>query len=61
MKVEIFTFQEHALKIEGEKSDLLEFVNCVRKSECEGTLSDLAYKIEYAFDVDGIRSLDDKE
>lgn len=54
--VNIYEFKEHSLTLRGEKSDMLDFVNAVRESCMEGTLSDLAYKIEYAFDIDLVRS-----
>lgn len=54
--VNIYEFKEHLLTLRGEKSDMLDFVNAVRGSGMEGTLSDLAYKIEYAFDIDLVRS-----
>lgn len=54
--IKLYEFKEHPLTIRGEKNDMLDFVNAVRKSNTEGTLSDLAYKIEYAFDIDSLRS-----
>lgn len=54
--VKIYEFQEHALKISGEKDDLLALAECLR--DAEGTLGDLRYQIEYAFDVDGVRTCD---
>lgn len=57
--VKLYTFKEHALTITGEERDLLNLAQAIRESsQNEGTLSDLAYQIEYAFDVDGIRSED---
>lgn len=57
----LHTFQEHALRVSGEERDLRYLAECLRIAGAEGTLSDLAYQIEYAFDIDGIRSLDDPE
>lgn len=50
----IYRFQEHALVVEGEKHDMLRLAKLLR--DAEGTIGDLRYQIEYAFDVDGIRS-----
>lgn len=52
--VKIDEFKEHELTISGEKHDLLYLANLLR--EAEGTVGDLRYQIEYAFDVDGVRS-----
>lgn len=53
-----YRFQEHSLIIEGERDDLLHLVELLRNEE--GTLGDLRYQIEYEFDIDGIRTLDEK-
>lgn len=59
MAVKLYTFREHALIVTGEKHDLLSLAQAIRESsQNEGTLSDLAFQIEYEFDVDGIRSED---
>ena len=50
----IYRFKEHALVIEGEKHDILYLAELLR--EAEGTVGDLRYQIEYAFDIDGVRS-----
>ena len=60
MNVIICNFQENDMKISGEKHHLIELARALRKAEVEGTLSDLAYQIEYEFDIDGVRS-DDPE
>jgi hypothetical protein len=52
--VPIYQFQEHCLTVSGEKKDLLALAAYLRNAE--GTLGDLRYQIEYAFDVDGVRS-----
>ena len=52
--IPIYQFQEHCLCVSGEKKDLLILVAYLRNAE--GTLGDLRYQIEYAFDVDGVRS-----
>lgn len=56
MAVKIYRFKEHNLVIEGEKHDMLYLAELLR--EAEGTVGDLRYQIEYAFDIDGIRSED---
>ena len=58
MVVKIYKFREHSLVIEGEEHDLRYLAELLR--EAEGTVGDLRYQIEYAFDIDGIRS-EDKE
>ena len=50
----IYRFEEHNFVVEGEKEDILYLARCLRAAE--GTVGDLAYKIEYTFDVDGVRS-----
>ena len=54
MAVQTYRFQEHNLVIEGEKDDLLYIAELLRNAE--GTVGDLRYQIEYAFDIDGVRS-----
>lgn len=56
MAVKLYGFQEHAFRVSGEKRDLLYLAECLRDAGVEGTLADLAYQIEYEFDVDGIRT-----
>ena len=50
--VQIYQFSEHSLCVSGEKGDLLALAAYLR--EAEGTIGDLRYQIEYAFDVDGV-------
>ena len=52
--IKIYEFHEHSLTVSGEKNELLLLAEFLRSAE--GTLGDLRYQIEYAFDVDGIRS-----
>lgn len=52
--VPIYQFKEHCLSVSGEKSDLLALATYLQ--DAEGTIGDLRYQIEYAFDVDGIRT-----
>lgn len=61
MDVKLYEFQEHDLYVRGEKHHLIELAQKLREAEVEGTLSDLVYKIEYEFDIDGIRSMDEEE
>ena len=56
----IYKFKEHNLTIMGEKHDLIELAKTLRKSEVEGTIGDLVYQIEYEFDIDGIRTENEK-
>ena len=60
MNVEIYHFRENDMKISGEKHHLIELARALREAEVEGTLSDLAYQIEYEFDIDGVRSYDNE-
>ena len=57
--VKIYRFQEHDVVVQGEAHHLLELAEFMRENFIEGTWSDLIYQIEYAFDVDGIRSEND--
>lgn len=52
--VKIYEFREHSLVVSGEEKDLLLLAELLRSAE--GTISDLRYQIEYAFDIDGVRS-----
>ena len=61
MEIKLYQFQEHDLFVKGEKHHLIELAEKLRKANVEGTLSDLAYQIEYEFDINGIRSIDEEE
>ncbi len=50
----IYEFTEHNLTISGERHDMIALAEYLR--EAEGTLGDIRYQIEYAFDIDGVRS-----
>ncbi len=50
----IYRFQEHNFVVKGEAQDMLYLAELLR--DAEGTLGDLRYQIEYAFDIDGVRS-----
>ena len=52
MAVKLYRFQEHCLTIEGEKDDLVYIAELLRNAE--GTVGDLRYQIERAFNIDGI-------
>lgn len=54
METKIYRFKEHNLIIQGEEQDILYLAELLR--EAEGTVGDLRYQIEYAFDIDGVRS-----
>lgn len=56
-----YTFRENDITISAEKHTLIALAEALRKAEVEGTWSDLAYQIEYEFDIDGVRSVDDEE
>lgn len=60
MKVGKYTygFLENDLYIHAEKHTLITLARALREADVEGTLSDLAYQIEYEFDIDGVRSED---
>lgn len=55
----IYKFTEHEMEVKGTKDYLLDFVQSVRTSHMEGTLSDLAYQIERAFNIDNINEGED--
>lgn len=61
MEIKLYQFQEHDLFVKGEKHHLIELAEKLREANVEGTLSDLAYQIEYEFDIDGIRSIDEED
>lgn len=58
-KNNVYRFQEHNLIIEGEKEDLIYLAELLRYAE--GTVGDLRYQIEYAFDIDGVLGDNDPE
>ena len=55
--VKIYTSTEHDVTVSGECHHMMELAEFLR--DAEGTLGDLRYKIEYEFDIDGIRSSED--
>lgn len=55
-----YLFQENDIEIKAERHTLIRLAKALREAEVEGTLSDLAYQIEYEFDIDGVRSEDEE-
>ena len=53
-----YQFQENDIEIKAEDHTLIALAEALREAEVEGTLSDLAYQIEYFFDIDSVRSED---
>lgn len=51
-----YLFMENDVEIKAEEHTLIALAKALREAQVEGTLSDLAYQIEYEFDIDGIRS-----
>lgn len=51
-----YLFMENDIEIKANKQTLIDLANVLREAGVEGTLSDLAYQIEYYFDIDGVRS-----
>ena len=58
---EIYKFWENDIFLSGEKHHLIELAEMLRGVDVEGAWGDLVYQIEYAFDIDGIRTLDDEQ
>ena len=61
MDVKLYEFRENDVYIKAEEHTLIALAIALREAQVEGTLSDLAYQIEYQFDIDGVRSEDEKE
>ena len=55
-----YKFQENDIEIVAEKHTLIALAEMLREVQVEGTWSDLVYQIEYAFDIDGVRSEDEE-
>lgn len=62
MKIDKYRYQfnENDIEIKAEKHTLIALAEALREAQVEGTLSDLAYQIEYEFDIDGVRSEDEE-
>ncbi len=56
-----YMFVENDIQIIAEEHTLIALAKALREAQVEGTWSDLAYRIEYAFDIDGVRSEDEEE
>ena len=54
-----YQFRENDIEIKAEEHTLIALAKALREANVEGTLSDLAYQIEYEFDIDGVRSEDE--
>ena len=51
-----YAFIENDIELIAEEHTLIDLARMLREANVEGTWSDLAFQIEWAFDVDGIRS-----
>ena len=51
-----YEFRENDIELKAEEHTLIDLARMLREANVEGTWSDLAFQIEWAFDVDGIRS-----
>lgn len=51
-----FEFRENDIELKAEKHTLIDLAKMLREAGVEGTWGDLVFQIEWAFDVDGIRS-----
>lgn len=54
-------FRENDIELIAEEHTLIALAEILREAQVEGTWSDLVYQIEYAFDIDGVRSADELE
>jgi hypothetical protein len=55
-----YRFMENDIDLKAEKHTLIALAKALREAEVDRTLSDLAYQIEYEFDIDGVRSEDEE-
>lgn len=53
-----YTFRENDITVTAEKHTLIDLAEKLREVGIEGTWGDLIYQIEYAFDIDGVRTSD---
>ena len=51
-----YKFVENDIELIAEEHTLIDLAKMLREAQVEGTWSDLVYQIEYAFDIDGVRS-----
>ena len=56
-----YKFIENDIELIAEEHTLIVLAEMLREANVEGTWSDLVYQIEYAFDIDGVRSEDEEE
>ena len=56
-----YKFTENDIEVIAEEHTLIALAKALREAQVEGTWSDLAYQIEYAFDIDGVRSEDEED
>ena len=56
-----FKFRENDIELIAEEHTLITLAEMLREANVEGTWGDLVYQIEYAFDIDGVRSADELE
>ena len=56
-----FKFIENDIELIAEEHTLIDLARMLREANVEGTWSDLAFQIEWAFDVDGIRSENEED
>lgn len=55
-----YKFTENDIEVIAEEHTLVGLAKMLREAQVEGTWSDLVYQIEYAFDIDGVRSEDEE-
>ena len=56
-----YKFVENDIELIAEEHTLIALAEMLRMADVEGTWSDLVYQIEYAFDIDGVRSANEDE
>ena len=55
-----YKFIENDIELIAEERTLIALAEMLREVGVEGTWGDLVYQIEYAFDIDGVRSEDEE-
>ena len=56
-----YKFIENDIELIAEEHTLIALAEMLREAGVEGTWGDLVYQIEYAFDIDGIRSENEED
>ena len=56
-----YKFTENDIEVTAEEHTPIALAKALREAQVEGTWSDLAYQIEYAFDIYGVRTEDEEE